>query len=97
VQGLNPLGINGEDLLVEGNGRKVEILLNIEISDLEILLDRLIRLAFLEIEVTHLQIEALLFGIGLDEFVVFFSRFVVLALEKVLLGDFEYLNSVDDM
>jgi hypothetical protein len=85
VQGLDHLRIDGEDFLVNRNGRNVEIFLGIEVSDLEIDLDRLLRLAFLQVEITHLQVETLVFRAGLDELEIFLDRFLGLALQDVLL------------
>jgi len=87
VQGLDHLRIDGEDLFVNGNGRKIEILLDIEISDLEVHLDRLLRLALLQVKIAHLQVETLVFWVGLDELEVFFDRFLGLTLQNILLSD----------
>jgi hypothetical protein len=95
VQSLDHLGIDGEDLLVNGNGRNIEILLGVEIGDLEVHLDRLFRLTLLQVKVTHLQVETLVFWAGLDELEIFLDRFLRLTLQDVLLGIPEYLLLVD--
>jgi hypothetical protein len=88
-------GFELENLLVDGDGFEEEALLRVELCDLEVNVDRVLRLAATRVQVADLQQRAYVTRILCDQLLVLGNRLVELALGEELLRSFENFCAID--